>query len=125
MANENNTRLGSTEATDLKVPTPPQQVKQNEGSSAGQTVEATPSEETVINNNPDTEPNEKVQDYDWNNGKPEVTKEFTPKLDAHKDEAHKTADQRNDEDLRKNKGNEEGQPVLEASEEVNTGQNSG
>ena len=111
---------------ELKVPTPPDQVKQQtSGGANAQQVEATPSEETVINNNPDQEPNEKVQDYDWNNGKPEVTKEFTPKLDTHKDEAHKTADQKNDEDLRKNKGNEEGEPVLEASEEVNTGQNSG
>lgn len=63
---------------------------------------------------------DKVQDHDWNNGRPEVTPDNEEVL-----EAHKTPEVKNDESLRKNKGNKDGEKVMEASEEVETGQNSG
>jgi hypothetical protein len=125
MEKENSAADPKTTEAELNAPTPPNQVKDNGSNSVNQKVEPTSSEETVINNNPDKVAEPKVQNHDWNNGKPEVTKEAKPKLDTHKKDLGKTADELNDEDLRKNKGNKEDEPVLEASEEVNTGQNTG
>ena len=63
---------------------------------------------------------EKVQDYDWNNGKPEVTPDDVEPLPD-----HKTPEIQNDESLRENKGEKPGTDSFEASEEVNTGQSGG
>ncbi|MES2649790.1 MAG: hypothetical protein V4717_23125 [Bacteroidota bacterium] len=65
-------------------------------------------------------PAEKVQDYDWNNGKPEVTPDPVETLPS-----HKTPEVKNDESLRENKGEKPGDNSFEASEEVNTGQSGG
>ena len=62
----------------------------------------------------------KVQDYDWNNGKPEVTQEDVEPLPD-----HKTPEIQNEESLRENKGEKPGTDSFEASEEVNTGQSGG
>lgn len=117
---------------DLKVPEPPENVKvagENDTTNEEQSVETTESEETVVKNNGGDKtaavegPKEGiVQNHDWNNGKPEVTKEHQQTLDTHKAE---TPEVENDKELRENKGNKDGEPVLEASEEVTTGQNAG
>ena len=73
-----------------------------------------------MNKNERTNTAEKVQDYDWNNGKPEVTPEDVETLPS-----HKTAEVENDEALRENKGEKPGEKPFEASEEVNTGQSAG
>jgi hypothetical protein len=65
-------------------------------------------------------PAKKVQDHDWNNGRPEVTPNDENVLDS-----HKTPEIKNEESLRENKGNKQGENVFEASEEVETGQNAG
>jgi len=63
---------------------------------------------------------DKVQDYDWNNGKPEVTPDDVETLPE-----HKTPEVKNEEALRENKGEKPGDNSFNASEEVNTGQNAG
>jgi hypothetical protein len=65
-------------------------------------------------------PAEKVQDYDWNNGKPEVTPELVETLPS-----HQNPEVSNDKSLRENKGEKPGDDSFEASEEVNTGQSGG
>ena len=62
----------------------------------------------------------KVQDMDWNNGRPDVTPEDVEPLPSHKNP--KTE---NDASLRENKGEKPGTDSFEASEEVNTGQSGG
>jgi hypothetical protein len=62
----------------------------------------------------------KVQDRDWNNGRPEVTKEEVPPLPS-----HQNPEKENEDSLRENKGNKPGDDPFEASEEVNTGQMGG
>ena len=62
----------------------------------------------------------KVQDMDWNNGKPEVTPDDVEKLPA-----HKNPEAENEALLRENKGEKPGDDSFEASEEVNTGQSGG
>lgn len=66
------------------------------------------------------ENDEKVQDRDWNNGRPEVTREDVPPLPS-----HQNPEKENEKSLRENKGNKEGEKPFEASEEVNTGQSGG
>lgn len=63
---------------------------------------------------------EKIQDRDWNNGRPEVTKEEVPPLPS-----HQNPEKQNEASLRENKGNKPGEDPFEASEEVNTGQSGG
>jgi hypothetical protein len=63
---------------------------------------------------------EKVQDWDWNNGRPEVTRENVPPLPS-----HQNPEKENEAKLRENKGNKPGEDPFEASEEVNTGQTGG
>ena len=74
------------------------------------------------NDAPDTTPvqgvTDKVQDHDYRNGKPEVTKE-------HAEANAQNPEIQNDRELRENKGSKPGEEVLEASEEVKTGQSGG
>ena len=106
----------------LQSPHPPAQVLENTPE-AQEPINEEPANEEKTNsgqakNYPDMA--EKVQDHDWNNGRPEVTPEHVEPLPGHVNPEIGV-----DKSLRENKGEKPGDKSFEASEEVNTGQNAG
>src|ERR1044071_5822191 len=81
----------------LQSPQPPKQVEPPEVQKNDIADQENGQEEDQVEIKGTTE---KVQDHDWNNGKPEVTPDEKEVLDA-----HKTPEVQNDESLRENKGN--------------------
>ena len=106
----------------LESPHPPKQVEltpEAQEPTIGEVLDQETADDTATKNSAVAE-KEKVQDYDWNNGKPEVTPYEVDELPS-----HKNPEVKNEEALRENKGTKPGEKVFNASEEVETGQNAG
>lgn len=123
MQNENGPKSPpKTEDVSLRAPHPPRpedispEVQDNITLKEGADKEAA----VVMPDAPADEMPEKVQDLDWNNGRPEVTDREVTQLPS-----HQTAEIANGEALRENKGTRPGDKPFEASEEVATGQSGG